>query len=96
MKEAKKLKEGIDFVEDLKAGETFTDRGQGFTHCMIITLPSRDHVQKYIDHEVHQYLVKNYIAPICEDKLVLDFDGFAVENDDKGKHPFDQMNKKAK
>jgi hypothetical protein len=53
MKEAKKLKEGIDFVEDLKAGETFTDRGQGFTHCMIITLPSRDHVQKYIDHEVH-------------------------------------------
>lgn len=52
MKEAEKLKE-IPFVEAFKAGETFTDRGDGFTHCMIITLPSRSHVQLYIDHKIH-------------------------------------------
>jgi len=53
MKEVSKLKEGITFVEDLKAGPTFTDRGQGFTHCMVITLPTRDHVPLYIDHPLH-------------------------------------------
>lgn len=43
----------VPAVEDLQCGESFTDRAGGLTHCIIVTLASRDAIPAYLDHPAH-------------------------------------------
>ncbi len=44
-------------VIDLSMGKTFTDRGKGFTHCLVVRMENRDVVPYYADHPLHQVCV---------------------------------------
>ena len=41
------MKEKIDFIIDMSCGENFTARSKGYTHGLIVTLPSKDDLPKY-------------------------------------------------
>ncbi len=43
----------IPEITDFSIGENFTDRAAGYTHGLIVTLGSRNDLQRYIDHERH-------------------------------------------
>jgi len=47
------LSEQIEVVESLAVGRNFTDRADGFTHGMIVRLPSRAALQTYLEHPRH-------------------------------------------
>ncbi len=43
----------VSCIEELTIGENFTDRANGFTHGMIVTLPDRDALPLYANHPKH-------------------------------------------
>ena len=49
----KTLPDGVPFVQKVEVGENFTDRARGFTHGIIVTLPDRESLPKYIEHPFH-------------------------------------------
>ena len=66
----------MPFVHGLCCGPSFTDaRSQGFTHGLTVTLARREDLPTYAAHEVHVAVVNEYIKPIADDILAVDFDG---------------------
>lgn len=57
------LKQRIPDVIDLAVGENFTDRSGGFTHGLLVRLPSRAALQTYQDHPDHLKVA----APLKQD-----------------------------
>ena len=47
------LRETAPDVIELSVGENFTDRSGGFTHGLLVRLPSRAALQAYLDHPEH-------------------------------------------
>lgn len=47
------LPDKIPGIVRLAVGENFTDRSGGFTHGLLVTLESRDALQRYADHPDH-------------------------------------------
>lgn len=47
------LQEKVPGVLELSVGENFTDRSGGFTHGLLVRLPSRDALQGYLEHPEH-------------------------------------------
>jgi len=68
------LKEQIPNVLDLSIGENFTDRGQGFTHGLVVRFPDKAALEVYGPHPAHQHVVQTFINPIRESLLALDYE----------------------
>lgn len=47
------LPQEIPEITDFSIGTNFTARAAGYTHGLIVTLESRDDLQRYIDNERH-------------------------------------------
>ncbi|MCW3095213.1 MAG: Stress responsive alpha-beta barrel domain protein [Chthonomonadaceae bacterium] len=68
------LKELVPNVLDLSVGENFTDRGQGFTHGLVVRFPDRAALEVYGPHPAHQHVVQTFINPIRENVIALDYE----------------------
>jgi len=44
----------IDCIEGLWVGPNMTDRARGFTHGLLVSLPDRAALPRYLDHPAHQ------------------------------------------
>lgn len=66
------LKDNVPGILDLSLGENFTDRANGFTHCLTITLADKSALQRYATHPNHVIVA----SPLAEDAeyLVLDYE----------------------
>lgn len=64
------LKDRIPVIVDLKLGQNFTDRSNGFTHGLIVTLKCRDCLQTYSEHPDHVAVAK----PLREDAEIMAMD----------------------
>ena len=62
----------LDGVVSISAGKNFTDRANGFTHGIIVTLNDQEALDNYINSEAHQILGPR-LRELC-DLLALDFD----------------------
>lgn len=71
---AKGLRDKIDGVVDLTVGANFTDRSQGFTHGVCVRFRDRAALEQYLPHPDHVHVVENYIKPIVDDIVVLDYE----------------------
>jgi len=54
------------------AGRNFSENPTGCAHGIIVTLPDKESLQKYLDHPVHQELIA-YIGDNCKQKLKMDW-----------------------
>ncbi|MCW3051671.1 MAG: Stress responsive alpha-beta barrel domain protein [Chthonomonadales bacterium] len=68
------LKELVPNVLDLSVGTNFTDRGQGFTHGLVVRFPDKAALEVYGPHPAHQHVVQTLINPIRENALALDYE----------------------
>lgn len=64
------LAEKIPGIEHLSVGENFTDRAQGFTHGLIVTLESKSALEIYAPHPEHVAVA----GPLREDAILMAMD----------------------
>ncbi|MFW6060377.1 MAG: Dabb family protein [Phycisphaeraceae bacterium] len=68
------LKGRVPGIERIAVGENFTDRAQGYTHGLLVTLTDRAALQTYADHPEHVAVA----GPLREDADLLAMD---IEHD---------------
>ena len=75
MQEALKgLQKAIPGILEITVGTNFSERSQGFTHGLLVRFQDRAALDTYIPHPAHEDARKNYILPIVEDVLVVDYE----------------------
>uniref|UniRef100_A0A7S3GMA4 Stress-response A/B barrel domain-containing protein n=1 Tax=Palpitomonas bilix TaxID=652834 RepID=A0A7S3GMA4_9EUKA len=67
------LREVVPCIIDISFGRNFTDRGKQYTHALVARLASAESLEEYQTHPSHQRVLKDYIRPIVEDVLAIDF-----------------------
>jgi len=72
--ELRGLKGKIEGILDLSCGENFSDRAQGFTTGLVVHFTDRAALEAYGPHPAHQHVVQNFIGPIREDVLAVDYE----------------------
>lgn len=68
------LKTEIPGIVDLTCGANFTDRAPGYTHGLVVRFADQAALEAYGPHPTHQHVVVNYIKPIMESVLALDYE----------------------
>lgn len=68
-----KQKGPIAGLLEISFGEDFTGRAKGFTHAEVAVFKDRKSLEKFNSSEYHKQLIVDYIKPILEDILVLDY-----------------------
>lgn len=67
------LKDSIPGILEITVGANFSERSQGFTHGLLVRFQDRAALDVYIPHQAHEDARNNYILPIVEDVLVVDY-----------------------
>lgn len=53
-RECQALVEKVPCLENLEFGTNYSDRADGLTHCIIVTVADRDALTEYLEHPVHK------------------------------------------
>jgi Stress responsive A/B Barrel Domain len=69
----KGLKEKIPGIVDLSCGKNFSDRSQGYQTGLVVRFSDRNALAAYQPHPDHQAVVQNYIKPIAQEILCVDY-----------------------
>ena len=64
----------IDVIIDVSYGKTFTDRNEGWTHCLVVRLNSKSDLDTYRMHPYHQDIVTTLIKPNMESIMAMDYE----------------------
>lgn len=72
--ELKALQQKIDGIEFLTVGENFSSRNQGFQVGLVVRFRNRAALEAYLPHPAHRDCVDQYIRPIMEDVIVVDYE----------------------
>jgi hypothetical protein len=70
----KTLQNQIDGIVDLTCGENFSERSQGFGIGLVVRFRDRAALEIYIPHPAHRGAVEQFIHPIREDVIVVDYE----------------------
>jgi Stress responsive A/B Barrel Domain len=60
-------------IASITGGKTITERSRGFTHAITVVLENSESLEIYDKSSPHQNVVKNFIAPIKEDVMAIDY-----------------------
>jgi hypothetical protein len=63
----------VPAVLSIECGPSYTDRAGGLTHCIIVTLPDRAALPRYLEHPRHVPIAEALVADIAELR-VMDLD----------------------
>jgi hypothetical protein len=63
----------VPVMIDLQCGPNFTDRAAGYTHGIVVTLPSPDAIAEYLEHPEHIKVVEPLREDVA-DLLVMDIE----------------------
>ena len=74
MRELKTLKDKIPGILDLTVGSNFSDRSQGFDIGLVVRFTDRAALEVYLPHPAHRGCVDEFIAPIKQDVIVVDYE----------------------
>lgn len=64
----------IGEVVELSCGRNFSARSQGHALALRVLFKSRDDLQTYLDHPLHQAALQEAILPVIEHVTVADYD----------------------
>jgi hypothetical protein len=68
------LKDKIPGIVDLSVGRNFSDRNQGFEVGLVVRFVDRAALEAYGPHPAHQGCVQQFVAPIKQDVIVVDYE----------------------
>lgn len=74
LEELKGLRTQIPAILELTCGTNTSDRSQGFTHGLLVRFRSKADLDAYIPHPEHQRVVAEYVRPIIESVIVVDYE----------------------
>jgi hypothetical protein len=63
----------VDLVPEVlsvECGASYTDRAGGLTHCILVTLPDRDALPRYLQHPDHVPIAEALVADIDELRVI--------------------------
>jgi hypothetical protein len=69
----KALKTEIEGIVDVTCGENFSERNQGFGIGLVVRFRDRAALEAYLPHPAHRGAVEQFIHPIREDVIVVDY-----------------------
>ena len=72
--ELKALKDKVPGIVDLSVGYNFCDRNQGFDIGLVVRFVDRAALEVYLPHPAHRGCVDQFVAPIKEDVIVVDYE----------------------
>ncbi len=70
----KGLQQAIPGILEITVGANFSERSQGFTHGLLVRFADRAALDTYIPHPAHEAARNDYILPIVDDVLVVDYE----------------------
>lgn len=73
MRAVQTLADVVPFVSGVDCGKSYTDRADGLTHCIIVTLPDRESLPQYLEHPAHVPIAEALVGDIAELR-VMDLD----------------------
>lgn len=73
MMAVRRLAETVPVVEEIVCGPSYSDRAGGLTHCIIVSLPSREALPQYLEHPSHIPVAEALVADVDEIR-VMDLD----------------------
>lgn len=69
----RRLADLVPVVTTIECERSYTDRAGGLTHCIIVTLPDRGSLPKYLEHPAHLPIADALVGDIAELR-VMDLD----------------------
>jgi len=54
----------VPVVDQIECGPSYTDRAEGLTHCIIVTLSSRNGLPEYLEHPDHLPVAEALMADV--------------------------------
>lgn len=73
MRAVRTLANLVPAVNTIDCGKSYTDRAGGLTHCIIVTLPDRASLPRYLEHPAHVPIAEALVSDIAELR-VMDLD----------------------
>ena len=70
----KTLQHRVPGVLSLTVGNTITERGKGFKTGLVVRLESREALAAYGPNPDHQDVNQNYILPVVEEVIAIDYE----------------------
>ncbi len=64
----------IPGIVEITCGTNFTDRAKGFQSGLVVRFTDRAALDAYLPHPTHRRVVDEFINPIREDSLALDYE----------------------
>lgn len=68
------LKEKIPGIVSLSVGRNFSERNQGFHIGLVVRFVDRASLDAYGPHPAHQEVVQQFLAPVKQDVIVVDYE----------------------
>jgi hypothetical protein len=68
------LRDRIPGVFQASAGVNFSARAQGYTHGFVVRFKDRPALEAYVVHPAHVAVVEQYVKPVSEAVLALDYE----------------------
>ena len=68
------LKDAIPGILEITVGANFSERSQGFTHGLLVRFVDRSALDVYVPHPAHEAARNDFILPIVDDVLVVDYE----------------------
>jgi hypothetical protein len=73
MAAVRSLADLVPEVLAIECGASYTDRAGGLTHCIVVSLPDRSALPRYLEHPDHVPIAEALVADIAELR-VMDLD----------------------
>jgi hypothetical protein len=70
----KTLKDKIPGILDISSGTNFSARNQGFDIGLVVRFVDRAALEVYLPHPAHRGCVDEFITPIKQDVIVVDYE----------------------
>jgi hypothetical protein len=61
-------------ILDISCGVNFSTRNQGYDVGLVVKFVDRDALDVYIPHPAHREAVEQYVRPIMQDVIVVDYE----------------------
>jgi hypothetical protein len=69
-----RLRDKIPGIVDLTVGRNFSARNQGYDVGLVARFQDREALEVYLPHPAHRGCVEQFVRPIMESVIVLDYD----------------------
>ena len=70
----KGLRDQFEGIVDLSCGSNFSERSQGYEIGLVVRFQDRAALDVYIPHPAHRGVVDQYVHPIRESVIVVDYE----------------------